>query len=505
MVTLIGCAGGDKAACSRLPGSLFWVGGFARARRAYHTVHATAPTDPNGHLEAVVAHRDRVDRKLTQAESPRLLPSDLTPNALTSALRRPPVIFSLILLAPSILYLILGGFPETAWIQRLMTGPVAWPLVVIISTLALARVAWGVFAGVRNWSAISRLPIGDDVANIALQLACGIGSVALGGFTLMRVVGGLSAGSNLIGSAHGADAANRMKVPDGMTLSNSAGAVVPPRPGQTLPGEAAASNTKASPTPDAESAPPPIPQAPPKPKPQLPAPPKSNPYDDAARHAEARAAQAEADAREAQEFRQKAIRAQDAADIANSTADPGSDPGVAEARERTRKANAASEAADQAALDGDDPWDPNAPNKTARDMFNKAAKEAAEDQKALEDDFWKRSAADVDSAKEAAKNAEDAMNAANAKAADARQAADYATYAQSRAADPLGTAAGNADANYAAAKAREDAAFEQPDAKEYQDARKAAALAREQADEARAAANAAKDARNAQVIRKDDP
>jgi hypothetical protein len=492
-------AGTLKAAFSRLPGSIPWVAGFARARRAYHASHAAAPAGHDDLLEALVAHRDRVDRKLTQIESPRLLPSGLRPSALRSALRRPPVILLLVLLAPSILFLILGGFPQTAGIQRLMTGPVAWPVVVIISTVSLVRVAWGVIAGVRHWSAATRLPSGDDTALIGLQLACGIGSVALGGFTLMRVLDGLSAGSNLL--AHGADAANRLKVPDGMALSNSAGAVVPPRPGQTLPGEAAPPKTKAA-TPEAESAPPPNPQAPSEPKPQ---PPKSNPYDDAARRAEARAAQAEADAREAQEFRQKAIRAQDAADIAHSTGDPGSDPGVAEARERTRKLNAASEAADQAALDGDDPWDPNAPNKTARDMFNKAAREAKEDQKALEDDFWRRKAADVDSAREAAKNAEDAMNAANARAADARQTADHAAHAQARAADPLGTAASNADANYATAKAREDAAFEKPDAKEYQDARKAAALARERADEARAAANAARDARTTQVIRKDDP
>ena len=509
-----------KAAFSRLPWSIPWVTGFARARRACHAARAAAPEGADSLLDSLVAQRDRIDRQLTQPESPPLIPSALTLSALKSALRRRSVIISLVLLAPSILFLVLGGWPRTAWIQKLMTGPVAWRLTILIATVSLARVAWGVVAAVRNWSATRRLPIGDDAAIIGLQLACGIGSVGLGGFALLRVLGGLSAGAHLIGNAHGADAANRLKLPDGFALSNSAGSVAPSPPGRTQPGEAAPPNTKA-PAPDSDSAPPPTPQPPP-------APPKPTPEDQAAKKAakeaddaEARAAKAEADAREAQAFRQKAIRAQDAADIARSTGtDMGNDPGIAEARDRTRKANAASEAADQAALDGDDPWDPNQSNKKAADIFHREAREAAEDQRALEDDFEKRMAGEVDSAKEAARNAEDAMNAANAKAAEARAAADTtargadaandaaakaAAHAAARAADPLGTAADTANQEYAAAQAHADQAFLNTDQKSFHDAQQALALAKEKADAARAAADAARDARSARVIPVDKP
>ena len=510
-----------EAAFSRLPWSIPWVTGFARARRACHAARAAAPEGADSLLDSLVAHRDRIDRQLTQPESPPLIPSGLTLSALKSALRRRSVIISLVLLAPSILFLVVGGWPRTAWIQRLMTGPVAWQLTILIATVSLARVAWGVVAAVRNWSATRRLPIGDDAAIIGLQLACGIGSVGLGGFALLRVLGGLSAGAHLIGNAHGADAANRLKLPDGFALSNSAGSVAPSLPGRTQPGEAAPPKTKA-PAPDAESAPP---QAPSTPKPQPPpAPPKPPPEDQAAKKAakeaddaEARAAKAEADAREAQAFRQKAIRTEDAADIARSTGtDMSNDPGIAEARDRTRKANAASEAADQAALDGDDPWDPNQPNKKAADIFRREAREAAEDQKALEDDFQKRMAGEVESDKEAARNAADAMNAANAKAAEARAAADVAARgadaannaaarAAARAADPLGTAADTANQEYAAAQANADKAFLNTDHKAYHDAQQALALAKEKADAARAAADAARDARAARVIPVDKP
>ena len=188
-------AGTLKAALSRLPWSILWVAEFARARRAYHAAHAVASAGPDALLAAVVAHRDRVDRQLAQAESPRLLPSGLTPAAVRSTLRRPAVILSLVLVAPSILFLVVGGFPQTAGIQAAMRAPLVWPLILLITVLAQSRMAWSVIAGARNWSKTRRLPMADDAAIVGLQLACGVGAVGLAGFTLMRVLSGVSAGS----------------------------------------------------------------------------------------------------------------------------------------------------------------------------------------------------------------------------------------------------------------------------------------------------------------------
>ncbi len=114
-------------------------------------------------------------------------------------------------------------------------------------------------------------------------------------------------------------------------------------------------------------------------------------------------------------------------------------------------------------------------------------------------------AGNVESAKAAAKVAEDGMNDAAAKAAAARENANYAQYARARAADPLGTEADMAAKDYAAAKAREADAFEHPDADAYQSARKAAAIAKERADEARAAADAAKGTRVGSIFGGDKP
>ena len=210
-----------RAAFSRLPWSIPWVFGFDRARRAYHAARATAPESVSGMLEALVAERDRVDRKLTQPEAPPLLPSAWNPAALRALLRTRPVIISLVLLAPSVLYLIIGGFPQTAWVQSMVTSGLVWPLVILITVVAQAKLMWRVVRGTRNLGQTSRLPIGDDAAILGLQLACGVGSVALGGFTLMRVFSGVSAGSTLLSHAHAADAANRLKPGGGVSVTNS--------------------------------------------------------------------------------------------------------------------------------------------------------------------------------------------------------------------------------------------------------------------------------------------
>jgi hypothetical protein len=437
---------------------MYWVGGFARTRRAYHAAHAAAPGRPDGLLAAVVAQRDRVDRELTQTESPSLLPSGLTPTALRNALGRPAVIMALVCGAPSILYLVIGGFPQTAGIQTVMKGPVVWPLVLLITAVAQARLAWSVIVGVRNWSKTRRLPSGDDAAIVGLQLACGIGAVGLAGFAMIRVFSGVSAGSSLLSGANGADAGGRVSPEDAAAVANTAAAAgeaaadaAEPDGYGTDEGDVAnpviqaetgaaslGSEADAGMDVDAESDAPAEAEA------------AAAEAEARATQAEADAAQANADALEAQKFHKQAVDVVDSAEIRQGT-------------------------------DGfDDPWD------------GRKADEMEED-------------------KRAAGVAADGVTEANAKAAEARAAADNARaaadnarYAADRAADPLGAASSDADKNYADAKARETEAFYDTH-QDFAAAQKAAALAREQAEAAKAAADAAKDPRTAQVTPWDKP
>ena len=215
------------AAVARLPWSLSWVLGFDRARRAYYAAHASAPGSVSDLYQALVAERDRVDLKLTQP-APPIIPASLKPDALRAMLRRRPVIISLVLLAPSILYLFIGGYPQTVWVQTFVKSGLVWPLVLLITISAQSRLALRVVRGTQRMAKSFQLPIGDDAALLGLQLACGVGSVVLGGFTLLRVFGGVHPGSTLLShDAHGADAASRATPADGASVSNSGGGFGP--------------------------------------------------------------------------------------------------------------------------------------------------------------------------------------------------------------------------------------------------------------------------------------
>ncbi len=227
------------AAFSRLPWSLPWVVGFDRARRAYQAARAASPDGHDDLLEAVVAQRDAVDLKLKQPGAPALLPSWLTTgnlrNEIRSALRRPQVIIWLVLIAPSVLFLIVGGWPQTAGLQRVLTSSFVWPLVLLITVLNQSRLAWRVIVGLRGLPATARRPIGDDAAMLGLQLACGVGAISLGGFTLLRVLSGISPGQTLLSHAHAADAADRVTPGSGSAVAGSAGAFDPPPASPDLP------------------------------------------------------------------------------------------------------------------------------------------------------------------------------------------------------------------------------------------------------------------------------
>jgi len=209
-------AGTFTAALSRLPWSLHWVYGFDRERRAFHAAHVAAVEGRDAMLAALVAKRAALEQKLNETGTPALLPAWMTKDALKrelrSALRRPPVIIWLVLITPSLLFLIVGGFPQTAWLQRFLTAPVMWPLVLLIAVVGQARIALRVFNEIKRLPTTARLPIGDDAAALSLQLACGIGSVALGGFALERVLSGIGAREHLLSGAHAAAAAQRQSL-----------------------------------------------------------------------------------------------------------------------------------------------------------------------------------------------------------------------------------------------------------------------------------------------------
>ncbi len=231
------------AAFSRPPWSLIAVDRFVRMRRAVLTERtaATAQADTLGAL--VMTERDRVDRELAQWQTdvPALFPPGWTLSSLGVALRRPAVILWLVILTPSVLWFVIGGWPQTAGLQVFMKQPAVWMVLFPVSVLAQAWIAWRTIAGLRSWSLARDASVGDDAATVGLRVACGIGAVSLGAFSLLRMLGGITPGSSIFASLHAQDAANHLTPAGGSMLAGSAGAFAPPPPTLELPDTAGAS------------------------------------------------------------------------------------------------------------------------------------------------------------------------------------------------------------------------------------------------------------------------
>lgn len=215
--------GTAAAALTRLPWSLMWVWEFVLIRRAYHSPLAREP-EP-GHLHAgLVNLRDGIDRIGASSSSSPLLPAIWAPKALLHRVTRPPVVLWMVLLAPSLLWFGLGGWPPTAGLQERMMGP-AWVVVRILSVASIVWLSLQVMVGWRIWPRVLKLPLADAAAGVALRLACGVGAIAFGGYAIWRGGAGMPAGRRLVFSP---DAMGQMNVPTALNLAASGSTAMPP-------------------------------------------------------------------------------------------------------------------------------------------------------------------------------------------------------------------------------------------------------------------------------------
>ncbi len=500
------------AAFSRLPWSLMSVDRFVRMRRAFCAERAAATAQAAPLSALIVNERDRVDGELAQlqADMPALWPPGWTLSSLRAALRRPAVIIWLVILTPSVLWFVVGGWPQTAGLQTFMTQPVVWKVLFPITVLAQAWISWRTIAGLRSWSQARAASIGDDAAVVGLRVACGIGAVSLGAFSLLRMLDGVAPGSSLLASLHAQGAANRLTPGGGSMLGNSAGAFAPPPPSLDLPDQAPSSSSSSSSgnsnsnadggssSPSNNKAPPPAPKT-----------------RDEAAAARARADAAAADLAAAQQRRHQAQRALESAEIKQAS-DAAKDPSVAAAQERVRAAHDAADSADIAAADDfNDPWGEKSPGRATADETREAARDAEAQRDEAVEAARQRLDDDAAAAKAAEKQANADVTAAEGKAELAKAHADAQTQsaqtaaaqrsaAQQRAADPTGAAADDAAKAAAEAQRRADEAFfdsQDSDGTKYHEAVETAKQAKQQADAARSAADAAKTARETHAAR----
>jgi hypothetical protein len=185
-----------RAAISRLPWSVPWVYGLVRLRRAYNSASASG-AEQDGLRGVVIDVRDRIDRNIVQTESRRWLPMDWTRSAFVVGLRRPAAMLWFVLVIPSIFWFVIGGWPQTAAVQTMMTESTVWQAIVVLSVVSQAWLGWQLIVAIRAWPKAVRLPIGDDAAIVGLRIGCGLGAVALGAYALVRTFAGLPPSGHL--------------------------------------------------------------------------------------------------------------------------------------------------------------------------------------------------------------------------------------------------------------------------------------------------------------------
>jgi guanyl-specific ribonuclease Sa len=136
------------------------------------------------------------------------------------------------------MWFVIGGLPQTAALQKMMTEPVAWKAVIALSLIAQAWLAWRTLQGLRALPRLLRLPVGDDAALFALRVACGVGAISLGGHALMRALSGFSPNSSMLSFFNAPEAYASATPATTLQLANGAAGAVPPDDG--LPQQAGA-------------------------------------------------------------------------------------------------------------------------------------------------------------------------------------------------------------------------------------------------------------------------
>jgi hypothetical protein len=170
-----------RTAFSQAPWSVAWVDAFARMRRAYAAERQEICESVDLLRTLIVTFRDLIDRAVAKP-----IPSTVSTGWMrargVAILRQPAVLVGLVIIMPSVLWFVVGGFPGTAWLQGVLLSAPAWAAIRLLSAFALAWTAWNVVRGLRLWVQIARWPLADVPATFVLRLLAGAGTLALGGY-----------------------------------------------------------------------------------------------------------------------------------------------------------------------------------------------------------------------------------------------------------------------------------------------------------------------------------
>jgi hypothetical protein len=241
-----------RLALARLPWSLQAVWGFVRLRRAWRRSARWGEPDLalGEALDLLAPALDRASgregsriwRSATRRLSRRrqAFRAGLPPPAelLTTAQGLPAVAW-LLLLLPPVLYLLVGGVPSLAGVQRAMGEPALWWPVVAAAVAGAAWTAWSLAVALRHLTQARRHPAAEVPAAATLLLLVRAGALVTSLAALWLLALGDAPGDPVLPSAHILDAGGQATLLLVLMLALAANAAGPPLAPAPTGGEAA--------------------------------------------------------------------------------------------------------------------------------------------------------------------------------------------------------------------------------------------------------------------------
>jgi PrsW family intramembrane metalloprotease len=231
-------AGLTGLALGHLPWSAMAVCGFVRLRRAHllSCDRGTPDRELQDALGALVPALDRAGGPDGQAvwravarhaRLPGTAGWSFDVRALVTPRGALLVLWAAALL-PALLYLVAGGVPALAGVQRLLASPVLFWWVAVAAVAGAAWSAWNLVIAVWRLPTVLRHPAAEVPAAALLRILTRAGAVAITAFCLALLASGATPASGLLPDAHILDAIGRALLVLGLVLAIMALMADPP-------------------------------------------------------------------------------------------------------------------------------------------------------------------------------------------------------------------------------------------------------------------------------------
>ncbi len=169
---------------------------FLRVRRALCYTRSTTEAAPL--LEGVRELRRRID----ETRSPDAWRDRSWPPLVPPTRRLVLVAIWLLLLAPGALYLLIGGWPSTASLQKFLGSPHVFPVLAALTTAGIAWSLWRLLSMLRSLPAAVALPYAEPAARLQLQAIAGVSAVLFSAVSLYKWFTGTAPTARIVESFH---------------------------------------------------------------------------------------------------------------------------------------------------------------------------------------------------------------------------------------------------------------------------------------------------------------